>query len=51
MAVKQSAAETSGALTIGFSAVVREALQSIMVKDRSLEIIVDAKERGGEALK
>ena len=49
MAITKSAAEILGVLTIGFSPVVREGLQSIMVKDASLQVRGDAKD-GEEAV-
>jgi DNA-binding NarL/FixJ family response regulator len=49
MAVKKSTNEKLGVITIGFSPVVHEGLQSIMVKDEKIEVIGDASD-GGEAI-
>ena len=49
MAVKQNMAEKLGVLTIGFSPVVREGLQSIMAKDDRIKVVGDAKD-GDEAI-
>jgi DNA-binding NarL/FixJ family response regulator len=42
MAIKNSVNEKLGIITIGFSPVVREGLQSIMTKDERIEVIGDA---------
>jgi DNA-binding NarL/FixJ family response regulator len=49
MAVKPNMSEKLGVLTIGFSPVVREGLQSIMAKDERIKVVGDAKD-GDEAL-
>ena len=49
MAIKNSVNEKLGIITIGFSPVVREGLQSIMTKDERIEVIGDASD-GNEAL-
>ena len=49
MAIKKSSNAKLGVLTIGFSPVVREGLQSIMTKDERIEVIGDASD-GSEAL-
>jgi DNA-binding NarL/FixJ family response regulator len=49
MALKQSASEKLGVLTIGLSSVVREGLQSIMVKDERINVI-DYASDGNEAI-
>ena len=48
-AVKQSASDKLGVLTVGFSPVVREGLQSIMIKDERIEVMGDADD-GSEAI-
>ena len=45
MATKQSASDKLGVLTIGFSPVVREGLQAIMIKDERIKVIGDAEVR------
>ena len=47
MAVKQSASDKLGVLTVGFSPVVREGLQAIMAKDQRVLVIGDAKDGKG----
>ena len=49
MAIKPNMSEKLGVLTIGFSPVVREGLQSIMAKDERIKVVGDAKD-GDEAL-
>jgi len=49
MAIKKSSNAKLGVLTIGFSPVVREGLQSIITKDERIEVIGDASD-GNEAL-
>jgi DNA-binding NarL/FixJ family response regulator len=49
MAIKPNMSEKLGVLTIGFSPVVREGLQSIMAKDEKIKVIGDAKD-GEEAI-
>jgi DNA-binding NarL/FixJ family response regulator len=49
MAIKPNMSEKLGVLTIGFSPVVREGLQSIMTKDEKIKVIGDAKD-GEEAI-
>jgi DNA-binding NarL/FixJ family response regulator len=49
MTVKQQAIEKLGVLTIGFSPVVREGLQAILIKDKILEVMGDAQD-GDEAI-
>ena len=49
MATKQSTSDKLGVLTIGFSPVVREGLQAIMIKDPKIVVIGDAKD-GEDAL-
>jgi DNA-binding NarL/FixJ family response regulator len=49
MTVKQRKPEKLGVLTIGFSPVVREGLQAIMIKDENIEVVGDAPD-GNEAL-
>ena len=49
MAIKKNASAQLGVVTIGFSPVVREGLQSIMTKDERIEVIGDASD-GNEAL-
>ena len=49
MAIKPNMSEKLGVLTIGFSPVVREGLQSIMAKDERIKVIGDAKD-GEEAI-
>ena len=49
MAVKQNLSDTLGVLTIGFSPVVRQGLQSIMTKDERIEVRGDADD-GSEAI-
>jgi DNA-binding NarL/FixJ family response regulator len=49
MAVKKSANEKLGVITIGFSPVVREGLQSIMAKDITIAVLGDASD-GNEGI-
>ena len=49
MASKQQTAEKLGVLTIGFSPVVREGLQAILTKDKTIEVMGDAAD-GEEAI-
>jgi len=49
MAVKKSVSDKLGVLTVGFSPVVREGLQSIMIKDERIEVLGDADD-GNEAI-
>jgi DNA-binding NarL/FixJ family response regulator len=49
MAVKKNANEKLGVITIGFSPVVREGLQSIMAKDVTIEVLGDASD-GNEGI-
>ena len=49
MSVKQNSSDMLGVLTIGFSPVVRQGLQAIMIKDERIKVIGDA-EDGSEAI-
>lgn len=49
MSVKQNSSDKLGVLTIGFSPVVRQGLQAIMIKDERIKVIGDA-EDGSEAI-
>jgi DNA-binding NarL/FixJ family response regulator len=50
MAIKQNVNEKLGVLTIGFSPVVREGLQAILIKDDKIEVSGDAAD-GDEAIR